>query len=247
MLAEGQPVDAAVTEARLSIFADHNDVEWATPVLFMRVADGRLFDIADARTLPRRPADALATPIEPERVPVDPPKPDDAELRPEPRDDGAPAVDLDATDRVPDRLELHPSDTEAGTVTQLHYEATTTARGQRVPRVIWLAVALGVLLVSTLGVSLFGGGRNGPTPGPSTTGSLDVNVDGARETGKVLVLGADFRPGETVEIFLNDVPADSTNVEPDGTFSKMIPYGDHTSGTVSVKGLTSGNQASDDL
>ncbi len=61
MLAEGQPVDSAITEARLAIYADHNDVEWGTPVLFMRVADGRLFDIADAAALPRPdPADLPA-------------------------------------------------------------------------------------------------------------------------------------------------------------------------------------------
>ena len=60
MLAEGQPIDAAITEARLAIFADHNDVEWGTPVLFMRVADGRLFDLADAATdLPRIPKESL--------------------------------------------------------------------------------------------------------------------------------------------------------------------------------------------
>ncbi len=60
MLAEGKPVDAAITEARLAIFADHNDVEWGTPVLFMRVADGRLFDLADAATaLPRVDTEAL--------------------------------------------------------------------------------------------------------------------------------------------------------------------------------------------
>ena len=52
-LAEGRPVDVAVTQARLTIYADKNDVEWGTPVLFMRVADGQLFDIADAGTLPR--------------------------------------------------------------------------------------------------------------------------------------------------------------------------------------------------
>src|SRR5688572_10311237 len=53
VLAEGKPVDAAVSEARLAIFADHNDVEWATPVLFMRVSDGRLFEVSDAPALPR--------------------------------------------------------------------------------------------------------------------------------------------------------------------------------------------------
>ncbi len=53
MLAEGQPIDSAISEARLAIWADSNDVEWGTPVLFMRVADGRLFNVTHAATLPR--------------------------------------------------------------------------------------------------------------------------------------------------------------------------------------------------
>ena len=45
-LADGYPVDSALAEARKAIFADQNDVEWGTPVLFMRVADGQIFDVA---------------------------------------------------------------------------------------------------------------------------------------------------------------------------------------------------------
>jgi CHAT domain len=44
-MAAGFPVDAALAEARKAIFADHNDTEWGTPVLFMRVSDGRIFDM----------------------------------------------------------------------------------------------------------------------------------------------------------------------------------------------------------
>ena len=36
-LADGYAIDAALAEARKAIFADENEVEWATPVLFMRV------------------------------------------------------------------------------------------------------------------------------------------------------------------------------------------------------------------
>jgi Ca-activated chloride channel family protein len=43
-LAAGYTVDAAVTQARRALAAE-SDVEWGTPVLFMRVADGRLFDL----------------------------------------------------------------------------------------------------------------------------------------------------------------------------------------------------------
>ena len=48
-VAAGYPVDAALAEARMAILADDNDVEWATPVLFMRVPDGRIFDVPETR------------------------------------------------------------------------------------------------------------------------------------------------------------------------------------------------------
>jgi len=45
-LAFGYPVDAAVSEARKAIFSQVNELEWGTPVLFMRSPDGRIFDMA---------------------------------------------------------------------------------------------------------------------------------------------------------------------------------------------------------
>jgi outer membrane protein assembly factor BamD (BamD/ComL family) len=42
-IADGYPVDAALSEARKAIFASNNDVEWGTPVLFMRIPNGVLF------------------------------------------------------------------------------------------------------------------------------------------------------------------------------------------------------------
>jgi Ca-activated chloride channel homolog len=48
-VAAGYTVDAAVTQARRALAAD-SDVEWGTPVLFMRIADGRLFDLQSATT-----------------------------------------------------------------------------------------------------------------------------------------------------------------------------------------------------
>ena len=53
-IADAYPVDAAVGEARRAIFGLGNDIEWGTPVLYMR-GDGRLFDVqavaAPARTV----------------------------------------------------------------------------------------------------------------------------------------------------------------------------------------------------
>jgi hypothetical protein len=44
-LADGYPIDASVTEARKAIFALGREVEWATPVLYLRAPDGRIFDV----------------------------------------------------------------------------------------------------------------------------------------------------------------------------------------------------------
>ncbi len=44
-LAQGIPVDAALAEARLAIYADGNGLEWGTPVLYMRCDDGRIFNV----------------------------------------------------------------------------------------------------------------------------------------------------------------------------------------------------------
>ncbi len=44
-LADGYPIDASLTEARKSIFAARHEVEWGTPVLYMRSPDGRIFEV----------------------------------------------------------------------------------------------------------------------------------------------------------------------------------------------------------
>ena len=95
-LADGYPVDSALAEARKAIFADQNDVEWGTPVLFMRVADGRIFDVA-----------ASETPVVPETTPVVPPppavEPEPAPPEPEPepvRTESPPPAKAATTDRV---------------------------------------------------------------------------------------------------------------------------------------------------
>jgi hypothetical protein len=45
-LAAGLPVDASLAAARLAMLAERSDdIEWGTPVLFMRVPDGRIFDL----------------------------------------------------------------------------------------------------------------------------------------------------------------------------------------------------------
>lgn len=64
-LAKGLPIDIALTEARKAIWADDNDVEWGTPVLFMRVADGRLFTLlqsSGARDVVSAPGPTLPAP-----------------------------------------------------------------------------------------------------------------------------------------------------------------------------------------
>ena len=47
-IADGYPIDAALAEARVAVFSEGNDVEWGTPVLYLRASDGHIFDLATA-------------------------------------------------------------------------------------------------------------------------------------------------------------------------------------------------------
>jgi hypothetical protein len=69
VVAGGHPVDAALAQARLAIFADENDIEWGTPVLYMRAQDGRIFTV---RHDPNKPV-AVPVQVPPQPTPVPPP------------------------------------------------------------------------------------------------------------------------------------------------------------------------------
>jgi YVTN family beta-propeller protein len=63
-VADGYPLDAAIAEARKAIRLQPNEVEWGTPVLYLRAPDGRVFDVAGPPdTAEDAPAvDAVAAP-----------------------------------------------------------------------------------------------------------------------------------------------------------------------------------------
>ncbi|HEX9354828.1 MAG TPA: CHAT domain-containing protein, partial [Streptosporangiaceae bacterium] len=42
-IADSLPIDVATVEARRAMFAEGNEIEWATPVLYLRSPDGRVF------------------------------------------------------------------------------------------------------------------------------------------------------------------------------------------------------------
>lgn len=78
-VADGFPLDAAVAEARAAVFAARSSsVEWATPVLYLRSPDGRVFDLTDTPApVSQQPAPApveevtAANPSTPGPVPAD--------------------------------------------------------------------------------------------------------------------------------------------------------------------------------
>ncbi len=48
LIVRQETIDVAVAEARKAVFTEVNETEWATPVLFLRNADGRIFDFGPA-------------------------------------------------------------------------------------------------------------------------------------------------------------------------------------------------------
>jgi len=69
---DGYPIDAALAEARKALFFAGHELEWGTPVLYMRSPDGRLFDI--------KPEAALAE----TKMAVEEPKPTPIVVKPAP-------------------------------------------------------------------------------------------------------------------------------------------------------------------
>ncbi len=80
-LAQGFPIDAALTQARKAIFAAGSDVEFGTPVLFLRGENAQLFDVEGAEKLEELPVIELEP--EPEPQPKPQPTPEE-QARPEP-------------------------------------------------------------------------------------------------------------------------------------------------------------------
>jgi CHAT domain len=72
-LVEGLPVDSALAEARKAIYLDGNDIEWGTPVLFMRVPDGRVFDVPSSAAVRNSGAVEVSTQLVAAREPELPP------------------------------------------------------------------------------------------------------------------------------------------------------------------------------
>jgi hypothetical protein len=60
VLALGYPVDGALAEARKTIFAQGNELEWGTPVLYLRSPDGRIFDLQQVSEEDKRRAQLAA-------------------------------------------------------------------------------------------------------------------------------------------------------------------------------------------
>jgi hypothetical protein len=93
-IADGLPIDSALAEARRMIYAGGNETEWATPVLFMRVPDGRIFDVPQpAEPLEREPE--KPRPVPPEEPPPPPPPPE------EPRREEPPKQPVEKTEPLP--------------------------------------------------------------------------------------------------------------------------------------------------
>jgi hypothetical protein len=148
-LATGCPVDASLAAARLAMFAERSDeIEWGTPVLFMRVMDGRIFEVPESAVPAIEPV-ASEAPVEHE-VPVE----HEAPVAPEPPD----AAEPPAASQPPVSSEPSP--------------ARNGGRHARLLKLGAAVVSLAAVVAVVLAVTL-GGGKGG-TPGPTRESPKDV-------------------------------------------------------------------------
>ncbi|HEV8564801.1 MAG TPA: CHAT domain-containing protein [Actinomycetota bacterium] len=208
-LADGYPVDAALGEARRAIFAGGNELEWATPVLYMRSPDGRIFDIAPPVHMepPEVKAD-VAT--EPAAIEEPTPVPEDVVARPTPAPD-VPIVDIPlATVVRPLENPMQPiqmpprRDTTAPPVRP----ADEGVRSKKRPRRwwIWIAVGAAVLL---FGSAPFWAIEDAPPDVTPPTVKLDGPEGTTAETTATITIAIND-PTALVECTLNHFPLPCT-------------------------------------
>lgn len=213
-VSDGYPIDAAVSEARRAIFGLGNDIEWGTPVLYMRTADGHLFDVTRSRppavvedTSPPDPvAPGVESPVAGPVAPVEPPEAetvtgaagDDAASRTA-GPDTTPAGTGPGTAAEVAGTEAAPDTGPAGTSTPGDGGSGggtgTGGPGPRLtPAMIGGAVAAVVLLVIVL-VAVLGGGDNGTGDTTTTTGADTTTTSAVRTVAPDGQAFAAFAPG----------------------------------------------------
>jgi hypothetical protein len=234
-IADGVPVDSAVSEARKGVAVAISDtLEWGTPVLFMRAADGVLF---------RLPESAGAAPIA--AIPVAPDTPADTTVPA-----AAAAAETSATAQstpvaavAPDRVE--PPLSVAAPASAAALEAPRAAsKPSRYSRSRWPLLGLGaaaVVLVAGLAflaASMMSPNQSTPTP----PAAMALSTDRARPGDVVVVKGSGYDPGETVSILVAGVVRTRTTALDDGTFQTPLTVPGDAGGLPSVEavGLTSG-------
>lgn len=175
-VADGYPIDAALTQARMAIFASDNDVEWGTPVLYLRARDGRIFAIPPGA--PPAPRASTTVPHQVAGMSVTPP-PTNTPTRPASQTGTPPMVE--AVGRSDGVTGTGRGDATGG---EEPGGPPTPGNGARKGRYAAGAVALVVLVVLVvLGIRMLSGGA---TPGAGPTRSepaSDVAASGQLELG----------------------------------------------------------------
>jgi hypothetical protein len=214
-IARGEPVDSALVQSRQDLSdADPHGVEWGTPVLFMRVDDGRIFDVADVALSEEAAAAKEPPPMGPE---IPPPQPA-MEARADART-GMVEVEVgpDEPDQ-PARPRLEPTATNGTTQGKKHGQ---WLRGRR--------VILGSVCLALAGIAvgiatvLGNGGSPSETNAPSIIANLPPGNSSqpAWEPGGMMIaftVDDERAPG----VYVADVDGLSPKGEPAGRESALL-------------------------
>jgi tetratricopeptide (TPR) repeat protein len=185
-MADGYPVDAAITEARKVLLTESrgSGLEWGTPVLYMRAPDGRVFDMqAPPQQAPQPAAENRSTgPIPPALAPDTSPLPTvTAAARPEPA-----AVAPDTRPVPLEEVSAGATRTAEPVPRPTPEPAPETPAGRRPNRRVLAAVLIGAVLLVAVGAGLIvasGGGNQTAPPPASPTGQVSADAEANYNSG----------------------------------------------------------------
>ena len=224
-IADTYPVDAAIGEARRAIFGLGNDIEWGTPVVYLR-GDGRLFDVETAPEAP--PAVAVEESVDgsdPEPVPESVTAQEAPKSQTDDPVTGVAVAAASATTEEPVPNQSQTADADVADTPRVSWLSSVTAAALALP--LWARLAgagIAVLAIGVLVISLFpsdstGTATTGGTTPPDALIAPDATATAARAETPLVIDANDTDWPEAVLHTTDHIIYNAPEVE-DGTVAR---------------------------
>lgn len=244
---DGYPVDASLAEARKALFFAGHELEWGTPVLYMRSPDGRIFDIepavAPGAVMKPEPIEPRPAPAEVKPAPAAPKAPPPEAAAKAPPVEPAPAATIVSNKKEPTAAKPKPIESRPAPVKVKPVPAAPkgpspeavdkavadlleqghSRRASRMP--VWIGLVALLGLAVFIAVRLFSGNGESDVQAPASDLSAQVTQDQVVDREAGVYLAVPVKAGEKMtEATLEVIEGESPELDKPRTLNDVIGF-----------------------